>query len=137
MITAVDTSVLLDVLTEAPQFAAASEAALTAAYARGPIVVCPVVWAEVRAHFDAPTPLQELFAAAGIRFDAFDEACANLAGEHWRSYRKRGGRREHLIPDFLVGAHAQLRAQRLLARDRGFFRTYFEGLAVLDPMKPA
>lgn len=133
MITAVDSSVLLDVLTEDPQFAVASEAALTAAFALGSIVVCPVVWAELRAHFEAPQPLQELFAAAGIRFDAFDEACADLAGEHWRTYRKRGGKRAHLIPDFLVGAHAQLRAQRLLARDRGFFRTYFEGLTVLDP----
>ncbi len=137
MITAVDTSVILDVLTEDPQFAAASEAALTTAFALGSIVVCPVVWAEVRAHFDTPQPLKELFGAAGIRFDAFDEACADLAGEHWRIYRDRGGTREHLIPDFLVGAHAQLRAQRLLARDRGFFRTCFEGLTVLDPMRPA
>lgn len=137
MITAVDTSVLLDVLTGDPQFAAASEAALTAAFAQGTMVVCPVVWGEVRAHFDAPQPLQELFAAAGIRFDAFDEACADLAGDHWRIYRKRGGRREHLIPDFLIGSHAQLRAQRLLARDRGFFRRYFDGLTVLDPSDPA
>ncbi len=50
MITAVDTSVLLDVLTADPQFAAASEAALTAAFALGTLVV----WAEVRAHFEAP-----------------------------------------------------------------------------------
>jgi predicted nucleic acid-binding protein len=137
VITAVDTSVLLDVLTEDPHYGATSEAALTAAFALGSLVVCPVVWAEVRAHFDAPQPLEELFAAAGIRFDAFDQACADLAGEHWRSYRRRGGKREHLIPDFLIGAHAQLRAQRLLARDRGFFRTYFERLEVLNPMKPA
>lgn len=137
MITAVDTSVLLDVLTGDPQFAASSEAALTAAFAQGTIVVCPVVWSEVRAHFDAPHPLREMFAAAGIHFDAFDEACADLAGDHWRMYRKRGGRRQHLIPDFLVGAHAQVRAQRLLARDRGFFRTYFAGLTVLDPSNPS
>lgn len=137
MITAVDTSVLLDVLTAAAQFSAASEAALTDAFERGPIVVCPVVWAEVRAHFDAPHLLQKLLTGTGIRFDSFDEACADLAGEHWRSYRKRGGKREHLIPDFLIGAHAQLRAQCLLARDRGFFRTYFQGLKVLDPMDPA
>jgi len=43
------------------------------------------------------------------------------------------GRRDRLIADFLVGAHALSRAERLLTRDRGFYRRYFENLSVLDP----
>jgi predicted nucleic acid-binding protein len=55
---------------------------------------------------------------------------ALAASDAWKAYRRRGGRRERLIADFLIGAHAQLQAERLLTRDRGF---YFAKLSVLDP----
>lgn len=133
MITALDSSVLLDVLLEDPKHRDRSLAALGAAHAAGVLVVCPVVWSEVRAALREPGRIAEHLGAAGIRFDPFDEACADLAGDLWRAYRRSGGRREHLVPDFLIGAHAMLRADRLLARDRGFFRRRFDGLAVVDP----
>ena len=133
MITAVDSSVLLDVLLEDPAHRDGSLAALRAAHAAGALLVCPVVWSEVRAALREPLRIAEHLGAAGIRFDPFDEACADLAGDLWRAYRKSGGKRQHLIPDFLIGAHAKLRADRLLARDRGFFRSRFSGLRVVDP----
>jgi hypothetical protein len=55
------------------------------------------------------------------------------AGARWREYRARGGRRTRMIADFLVGAHALHAAERLLTRDRGFYRAYFRGLKVEDP----
>lgn len=133
MITAVDTSVLLDVLLDDPQFCAASLAALRRARRKGPLVVCPVVWSELRACLREPAGIGQVLGDAGIQFDPFDEACADRAGDLWRRYRQGGGRREHLIPDFLIGAHAAVRGARLLARDRGFFRRHFEGLAVEEP----
>lgn len=133
MITAVDSSVLLDVILDDPEFKKASLAALKECRSVGVLIVCPVVWAEVRAALRKPGQIGALLSDAGISFDPFDEACADLAGDLWRDYRDRGGRREHLIPDFLVGAHAQTRSTRLLARDRGFFRRYFKPLQVLDP----
>jgi predicted nucleic acid-binding protein len=133
VITAVDTSVLLDVLLEDPKFVAKSVAALEKATASGRLIICPVVWAEVRAALKDPTKMRNLMAGAGIVFDPFDEACSDLAGDLWLRYREGGGKREHLIPDFLVGAHALQRAAQLLARDRGFFRRYFSGLTVLEP----
>lgn len=135
MITAVDSSVLLDVLLEDPAHRDGSLAALRAAHAAGALVVCPVVWSEVRAALREPRRIAEHLGAAGIRFDPFDEACSDLAGDLWRAYRKSGGKRQHLIPDFLIGAHAKLRADRLLARDRGFFRRRFSGLRVVDPSR--
>jgi predicted nucleic acid-binding protein len=133
VITALDSSVLLDVLLEDPKHRDRSLEALRAAHATGVLVVCPVVWSEVRAALREPGRIGEHLGAAGIRFDPFDEACADLAGDLWRAYRRAGGRREHLVPDFLVGAHAKVRADRLLARDRGFYRRRFAGLTVIDP----
>lgn len=133
MITAVDSSVLLDVILDDPDFKTASLEALKECRAAGALIACPVVWAEVRAALLKPGQIGALLSAAGISFDPFDEVCAELAGDLWREYRHRGGRREHLIPDFLVGAHAQTRGARLLARDRGFFRRYFRRLQILDP----
>jgi predicted nucleic acid-binding protein len=51
----------------------------------------------------------------------------------WSAYRRQRGTRERVIADFLIGAHALVQADRLLTRDRGFYRRYFEGLEILDP----
>jgi predicted nucleic acid-binding protein len=58
------------------------------------------------------------------------------ASESWRAYGRAGGARERVISDFLIGAHAQMRADRLLTRDRGFYRSYLRELTVLDPSTP-
>jgi predicted nucleic acid-binding protein len=131
VVTAVDSSILLDILTDDPGRRANSLAALREARRVGPLLMCPVVWSEVRACFSEPGAMHAEFAAAGLTFDPFDRDCADLAGAMWRAYRARGGTRTRVIADFLVGAHAQVRGGRLLTRDRGFFRRYFTDLQVL------
>ena len=132
MVTAVDSSVLLDVLTDDPARRGRSLRALQAARQLGSLIVCPVVWAEVRAFFADPAAMTAAFDDAGLAFDPFDRQCAELAGRMWREYRRRGGTRAHLVPDFLVGAHAQLRGGRLLTRDRGFYRRFFSELVLVE-----
>ena len=139
---AVDSSVLLDVLGGDPVFGAGSREALRRAYDRGPLCACEVVWAEVRASFEAEEPFVEAMDSLGIEYLATSDASAALAGAHWRRYhrnRAREARRatrtrdKRVVADFLVGAHAQLQTDGLLARDRGFFRTYFKSLRLIQP----
>lgn len=131
MVTAVDSSILLDVLTDDATHRANSLSALRDARQVGSLLICPVVWSEVRAFFSDPAAMHGALADAGLTFDAFDRDCADLAGAMWREYRARGGKRTRLIADFLIGAHAQVRGSRLLTRDRGFFRRYFPDLRIL------
>ena len=71
--------------------------------------------------------------ALAICYDAISATAAHLAGSiHWQ-YRREGGPREHLVPDFLIAAHAQVQCDRLAAIDRGYLRRYFPRLKILQP----
>lgn len=132
MRTAVDSSVLLDVLTDDPTFADQSERALSKAMAEGVLLVCETVVAEVVPVL-GETMLVVFLEDWGIRFSPGDLASAQLAGSHYARYIQRTQNRRIIVPDFLIGAHAQLHSDRLLARDRGYLRDYFKELHVWIP----
>lgn len=132
---AVDSSVLLDVLLPDPQFGPASAELLRRAIDAGPVIACDVVWTEVRASFPGDAEFDDAMNRLGIEFDSIGAAAAAEAGSLWRQYRKAKTARSHLIPDFLIGAHAQFQADVLLSRDRGFYRHFFATLKISDPSK--
>lgn len=133
MITAVDTNVLLDVFRADEQFGPASRDALTSCLGQGALLVCDVVAAEVTAAFTDETAAGHALDQLGAGFSPTTRQAALRAGIAWRTYRASGGPRTRLAADFLIGAHAMEQADRLLTRDRGFYRRYFGELRVLDP----
>jgi len=131
---AIDTSVLLDVLGADPEFGERSRDALKKAWTSGPVFVCDVVLAEVSAFFPPEEDPAALLAEMGIAFEPLSAGAAIEAGRRWKDFPARGGaRRDRVIADFLVGAHALISADALLTRDRGFYRTAFSGLRILEP----
>jgi predicted nucleic acid-binding protein len=133
VITAVDTSVLLDVFGADPEFGPRSAGAVRRCLAEGSLIACEVVWAETAASFPAVDTAEQALSDLRVGFSALDDEIALATGQAWRAYREAGETRERVIADFLIGAHALDRADRLLTRDRGFYRRYFAGLAIVDP----
>lgn len=132
MTTAVDSSVLLAIL-KAEEGHDAWIDCLAEQASAAPLVACEVVWAEVGGFFADFETLRENLELLTIRFDPVTAETAHRAGSLFRAYREEGGPREHLVPDFLIGAHAQLQAHALLAVDRGFYRRYFRDLDLVHP----
>lgn len=133
MITAVDTNVVLDVLTGSPEFGPASLRAVRRCLQEGVLIACEVVWAEVASGYTSSGDAERALTRLEVSYVPMDAGAALAAGEARRAYRRRGGSRARVVPDFLIGAHALVQADRLLTRDRGFYRSYFQHLTVLDP----
>jgi predicted nucleic acid-binding protein len=130
---AVDSSVLLDILTEDARFATASAASVAQALGVGEVVVCDAVIAEVQSMLETRETVMDALSEFGIRFLATSEQAAARAGHMQRRFRDRGGRRERVVADFLIGAHAMMQCDALITRDAGFYRDYFKGLKVIVP----
>ena len=132
MILALESSALLCIFNHEPGADAWLDA-LVGARRQGRLIVCEVVYAELAPAFTERGELQAVLSHLGARFDPIQSEAAWLAGSTFKTYRRAGGPREHLIPDFLIAAHAQVQADQLAATDRGYLRKYFPDLPLLRP----
>jgi predicted nucleic acid-binding protein len=135
MINAVDSSVLWSLIKQEAGWRG-WESTLQSAAAEGPLVVCPVVFAELAPSTTDPRTLLGFLNRLQIDYDHFSPRAAFQAGETFRRYPAAGGPRQHLVPDFLIAAHALSQAHRLAAVDRGYLRVWFPQLILLQPPGP-
>lgn len=129
----VDSNVLLDVMTEDPDWFAWSSVALAHAAETEILIINPLVYAEVSVRFDRIEELDAALPPTLFRRDELPWEAGFLAGKCFRQYRRRGGTRRSPLPDFYVGAHAAVRGHTLLTRDGSRYRTYFPRLEVIAP----
>jgi predicted nucleic acid-binding protein len=131
MITALDSSVLWAIIRREPDHERWM-AILIEAASEGPLVISPVAFAELAPSTSDAGELVDFLARLAIAYEPISPAAAYLAGQTFKRYRKAGGPREHLVPDFIIAAHAQTHANRLAAIDRGYLRRWFPSLRLLE-----
>lgn len=126
--TLVDTNVLLDVLLAGSEHGDESEKRLASALRAGPVAVNDVIAAEIAPVFDTAAALWSALDDAEIELVPYPREAVFVAGQAVRRYRRQGGRRNRILPDFMIGAHAVASRARLLTRDGRFYRDSFPGL---------
>ena len=129
----VDSNVLLDVLTEDRAWFAWSSEALARCANDGPLVINPLIYAEVSVGFDRIEELDEALEPSVFQRRPLPWEAGFLAGKCFLRYRRRGGARTSTLPDFYIGAHALVEGLALVTRDATRYRTYFPRLALVAP----
>ncbi len=130
--TIVDSSVLLDIFTADPHWGDWSQMQLTEAARRASIVLNAVVLAEIAPRFSRIEELRMALPSMAI-VEEIPPAAAFLAGHAHADYRRAGGRREAMLPDFLIGAHAAVTGRPLLTRDPWRVGTHIPGATLITP----
>ncbi|OGW27486.1 MAG: hypothetical protein A2X59_06960 [Nitrospirae bacterium GWC2_42_7] len=156
MITAIDTNILLDILIPDEEHAHASKKLLEIYNEKGSLIISEIVFTELASQFLSEKEIKAFLSDTSIRLVHSNEKSLSLAGEKWKEYSK--GRqdnlqcpscgkkmsvhcpacnknisfRQHIISDFIIGAHALVLSDLLLTRDRGFYKTYFRDLKIIQ-----
>lgn len=129
----VDANVLLDIFTADPVWLGWSRDALARALLTEDAAINPIIYSEVSLAFRRPEELDAELEALGIRKAPLPYEAAFPAGQAFLAYRGRGGRKTSPLPDFFIGAHAQVEGCHLLTRDATRYRTYFPKTKLIAP----
>lgn len=133
MATLVDTNVLVDVAVRDPDWLEWSRSALARAERAGPLVINPVIFAEFSVRYEDLDEVEELLPPEHFVREGLPWAAAFAAGAAFRKYRKSGGGRDRVLPDFLIGAHAVIRDYVIVTRDPKGYRSYFPTVKLITP----
>jgi predicted nucleic acid-binding protein len=157
MITAVDTNIILDILIPGEPFGESSKALLDQHVSKGKLIICEIVFAELAARFPSEEELGSFLADTRINLVYSNEKSLVIGGARWVEYAGKSAKNQfscsqcghafevscprchavlakrlHVLADFLIGAHALVRADCILSRDLGVYKTYFRDLKVID-----
>jgi predicted nucleic acid-binding protein len=131
----IDTNVLIDVLEDDPQWADWSIHLLRTQSQVHPLVINPVIYAELSLAFSTYEALDAVLSKLGLVMHDVPRPALFLAGKAFARYRSAGGSKTGVLPDFLIGAHAAVQSWPLLTRDARRYRSYFPGLKLITPEK--
>ena len=126
-----DSNVIIDLVERVGKWSGWSRAVVAALEEQ--LVCNPVVLAETAPRFASAAEQIRYMDDIHVTVLPIDPVAAFRAGRAHHHYRRRGGARDAVVADFLIGAHAEMLGATLITRDRARFATYFPDLSLITP----
>lgn len=133
MATLVDTNILIDIAVRDPAWLKWSRRQLEKVRAEGSVIVNQIIYAEFSTRYASIEAVDEVLPEDEFRRESLPFEAAFAAARVFAVYRRQGGLREKVMPDFLIGAHAVVRDYRILTRDTTGYRKYFPDIQLIAP----
>nr|VFJ64362.1 MAG: hypothetical protein BECKFM1743C_GA0114222_103672 [Candidatus Kentron sp. FM]VFJ64835.1 MAG: hypothetical protein BECKFM1743A_GA0114220_103652 [Candidatus Kentron sp. FM]VFK15325.1 MAG: hypothetical protein BECKFM1743B_GA0114221_103662 [Candidatus Kentron sp. FM] len=128
----VDTNVLIDVLTDDPQWAKWSVTQLETNADSG-LIINPAVYAELCYGSPSMAFVDDVVRRFGLTYREIPRQGLFQAAKAFEQYKARKGTKRSVLPDFFIGGHAQAADIPLLSRDTKRLSTYFPGVRLIGP----
>jgi predicted nucleic acid-binding protein len=129
----VDTNVLIDVLQDDPQWSDWSIRQLRAQAQLHELAINPIIYSELSLMFESIEALQDTLAAMRLAFHEIPRPALFVAAKAFIRYRREGGTKQNVLPDFFIGGHAAVARCAVLTRDPARYRSYFPTVELLTP----
>ena len=129
----VDTNVVVDIWQRHPEWYPWCVAQLRAQSQVHELIINPIIYAELSMNYGSIETLDARIAALKLMLLELPRAALFLAGHAFRKYRRAGGGKSGVLPDFFIGAHAALLGCAIVTRDSARYRTYFPTVELLTP----
>jgi len=130
----VDSCVVLDLMTDDEEFGNWSEEILNKYREKG-LFANWMVFAEICPPLDDADQADDILNALGIKIMPSSKTGLWLAAKAFVRYRKSGGNKTSPLPDFIIGAQAQVENLPLITRDVQRYQTYFPKVQLIIPDK--
>ena len=131
--TLIDTNILVDILSSDPVWLRWSAEQLDRRRVSGPLYINGITYAEIAVRIETEDDLEAALTDLGIELERTPISALFMAGHAFRRYRLAGGPRTAILPDFFIGAHAQVTRWPILTRDVRRYRTYFPDVELIAP----
>jgi len=129
----VDTNILLDVVNSNPAWVNWSAGQMFLLSKIDKLIINPVIYAELSISFRTVAEVEESIEHMALTLEDLPREVSFLAGKAFVQYRRSGGTKTNVLPDFFIGAHAAFRQASLLTRDVRRYRTYFPSVHLITP----
>lgn len=129
----VDTNVLVDVLEDDPEWADWSIGQLRAQSKIHRLAINPIIYSELSLTFSTVEALDRAVDDLGLAVIELPRSALFLAGKAFVRYRRQGGKKENVLADFFIGAHAAVSRYPILTRDTRRYASYFTNVALIAP----
>jgi hypothetical protein len=128
----IDTNLILDVATDDPVWGEWSDAQITRHQSKG-LVIVPVIYAELCVGAESTAEVDSLVRDLKLELQELSRAAFFRAAHAFLHYRRRGGNKTSPLPDFFIGAHAEISRIPILTRATARYKSYFPKVKLIGP----